>query len=612
MNDGFGAVIARSGLGAEDEGNGRKILQLAPLQLIIDRENAQGIHELAFVFMQALDLDIKDHGRGKGNAFTLQDLRAKLGFLFLLDCEESPAQSGIDHRIQILQPGKIGNETRTDGTFNQAAEFGVAQSQPAALSNSVGLVLEAVRIKFVPLGKDVVFQDFRMERSDTIRRMSSVNGESGHVHTAIQNDAQGRRGLFSCFFHLTAETGIDLPDDADNLRTNGRKQRKIPFFKGFLHDGMIGVGKSIPCNGKSFIKGYTIFTQQPDQFGNGHCRMSVIQLGCVFLCKERIVISVTSAIGTKQVLHRRGYEYILLFDAQLLSFFFRVIRIKEFRDIFSPILVCSSFRIFLVVEEGKIDFMQAFGLPQTKGTDIFGTIPDDRHIIRYGQHVSGFHPDNHCFILPPNGPGISKTCPVIRLLTLTAIHECLLKEAVTETESVSGQRDIAGDSAVQETCSQAPQATVSECVILNIFKCGKIHAFFCQESFCLIQNSHTVQVVEDQAADQVFHGQVGSLAAEKAGILLLFPDRGNRIHGGTRNRVMQLDGGSIPPSFVRLGYQTLFRISDQLLCVHFQLPPVCLSVQGTVFHDQVDSQGIRFHAPGPVASDSAGIVHPGF
>ena len=221
MNHSLGPVITRGGFRTENERNRGKILQLAAFHLVVDRKDAQGIHELALILVQPFDLHVKHHGGVQLDAFPPQDFIAELFLFLLLDGDELFAEGGIDHRSQLFQRVQVRDETGADFAFDEAAQFGIAKAEPAALGNPVCLVLETFGPDPVPVGEQVVLQDFRMQFRHAVCRMGSVNRQFRHMDLAVQDDTEGRRNLFSERFHFLAEPGIDLPDDCDNLRADG-------------------------------------------------------------------------------------------------------------------------------------------------------------------------------------------------------------------------------------------------------------------------------------------------------------------------------------------------------------------------------------------------------
>ena len=568
VNHGFGPIIAGSRLGAEDEGDRGQILELAMFELIIDGEDAQGVHELPLVFVQAFDLDIEHHGRIQRDVLLRLNFRGQLPLLFILDGDEPPAELVIDHGLQVLQLIEIRDEPGTDLLLQEAGKLGIAQAEPAALGDAVGLVLEAFRPDFVPLPEQIVLQDFAVQRGNAVGCMGGIDRQLGHMNPLALNDAQMRAGRFAELLHIRPEAGIDLPHDGYDLRTDGAEQGKIPLFERFLHDGVIRVGEGFPGDPEGFLEGNPVFAQQADQLRDRHGGMGVVQLGGNLPGKEGVIAAMAGTVSAQDILHGGGDQHILLLDPHLAAGFPGVVGIEELGNVFRLILGGGGFGVFLVIEQGKVDLMKAFCLPQTQGADVFCTISDDRHVIGNSQHIPGLHGDHHRLILPADGPRIAPAGPVIRLLRLPAFDKLLFEQPVAEPQPVTGQRDAAGDGAVQKAGGQPAEAAVAEGIILDILQNGEIDAPILQRLAHVIQQPHAVQIVVNKAAHQVFHGKIVGLPMGKPGILPLLPQRGNGIHRGAGNGIVELGCGSLLQGLVGFGHQPHLGIADQLCGVH--------------------------------------------
>ena len=87
MNDVLGDHIGRRGLRAENAGDRRgRLFPSADLQILVN--DVQGVHLLALVFMQALDLDVKNGFRIDRHAFLFLNVRGELLFIIHLDLPE--------------------------------------------------------------------------------------------------------------------------------------------------------------------------------------------------------------------------------------------------------------------------------------------------------------------------------------------------------------------------------------------------------------------------------------------------------------------------------------------------------------------------------------------
>ena len=398
MNNSLGTVITRCGFGTEDESDRGQITELSALQLIIDSQNAQGVHELALVFMETFDLNVENHIGIQRNSFPGQNLSTELLLLGFLYSTEFTAERFVYFRDKRLQFIQIRFKTGTDLIGNQFGKLRVAQAEPAALCDSVGFVLEPFRVKLIPVSKDIVFQNFTVQRSHAVGSMGGIDCKFRHVNPSVQDDAQRRGDFPAGFFHFTAETRVDLPDDGYDLRADRRQKAQVPFFQGFLHDRMVCIGKGVAGDEEGLLKGDAVLTQEADQLRNGHRGMRIVQLGGHFFGEEGIITSVTFPVCPQDILHRRGNQHILLFDTKLFSLFFSVVGIQELGDVLRLIFTGGSLCVILAVENRKVNFFQAFGLPQAQGTDILSPEPHHRHIIGNCQNVSCFHGNNHSFI----------------------------------------------------------------------------------------------------------------------------------------------------------------------------------------------------------------------
>ena len=94
---------------------------------------------------------------------------------------------------------------------------------------------------------------------------------------------------------------------------------------------------------------------------------------------------------------------------------------------------------------------------------------------------------------------------------------------------------------------------------------GSFHAFFRQKSPRLRQHAHAEQVVEDQPAHQIFHGNVVGLAAGETFFLLRLPERRESGHGRAGKSHMQLLRGGLVQLLVSLGHKVDFSVLYEFL-----------------------------------------------
>ncbi len=103
-DDGLGPVVARRGLGAEDEGLGRGEGGGVFLDAVVQVHQMEGVEQLPLVFVKPLDLDVEEGLRVQPDPFLLFDEGRQLPLLDLLDGYE-PLQHlpVVGVPLQLLQ-----------------------------------------------------------------------------------------------------------------------------------------------------------------------------------------------------------------------------------------------------------------------------------------------------------------------------------------------------------------------------------------------------------------------------------------------------------------------------------------------------------------------------
>ena len=108
VDDGLGPVVAGGRLGPEDEGRGGEVRELPGLELAVNGQDGQGVHELALVLVQALHLHVKEHLRVDEHALAVEDLRGELRLFQLLEPMEAVAEVVANAGTEGLQAVQVG------------------------------------------------------------------------------------------------------------------------------------------------------------------------------------------------------------------------------------------------------------------------------------------------------------------------------------------------------------------------------------------------------------------------------------------------------------------------------------------------------------------------
>jgi len=141
--------VGRSGFRTEDayQWNGRL---MTGFDLMILMDEVQQIQLLTFVFMQTLGLDIK---HSIGVDFHILSFQKPVGQIFFV----SFFYGGqfiqncfvVRKGQQFFQFGRILAETGADVLFQSGSQSRITFQQPAAECNTVGLVVEFLRVQFI-------------------------------------------------------------------------------------------------------------------------------------------------------------------------------------------------------------------------------------------------------------------------------------------------------------------------------------------------------------------------------------------------------------------------------------------------------------------------------
>ncbi len=133
--------------GKEKCPRGHLQLRILP-QPVVEHDDAQGVEELPFIFMDAFDLTIEDGVRINGLAALRLKPLGKLHFcraLRLADRVAEPLVAG--QFLELGQLGEIGNPAVADGLSDGVGERRVRQQQPPSRRDPVGLVVEPLGIQ---------------------------------------------------------------------------------------------------------------------------------------------------------------------------------------------------------------------------------------------------------------------------------------------------------------------------------------------------------------------------------------------------------------------------------------------------------------------------------
>ena len=363
------------------------------LKLVIQVHDMQDIQQLALVFMQSLDLYIKNRTGIHVNAVVLGNVFCQADLVLIFDVHEFLLILVVIHEgLKLFQLGQI-----RDPFIPQAYLIGqpvgqqrIGMDHESPLGNAVGLVVELLREHLIEVLELLLLQDLGMQGCYTVDGIAGHDCHIGHPDLSVIDDVH----LFDLFRHV--DTGIvialvnhalkpavDLLDDLIDPGQQLGEEVDGPFLQSFRHDGMVGVGNApggqVPC----LIPFQSIVVhQQTHQLRDCQCGMGIVHLEDQ-LVRQAGQILVPLQMLLQRCLQSRGYEEILLFQTQLLALPVVILGIKDITDGPGQGLLLNGLLIIALVKGLQREVAQRLGVPDPEGIYKTVVIADDRHIIGY-------------------------------------------------------------------------------------------------------------------------------------------------------------------------------------------------------------------------------------
>ena len=115
----------------------------------------QRVEMLALIFVQALDLNVKDGIGIHHGAIRLFEIAGRALLVLALDLLQLPQRRAVvRQRQQLFQLGRVGQVPAADMLFQKSREAGIGLGNPAAVGNAVGDVGKLAGHLLVKVPKD--------------------------------------------------------------------------------------------------------------------------------------------------------------------------------------------------------------------------------------------------------------------------------------------------------------------------------------------------------------------------------------------------------------------------------------------------------------------------
>jgi len=256
------SLISSSSLTGKDADLGDDSLALFRRHLAdgeIAVDNAEDVEELALVFVDTLNLDIKEGLRVdldlalKDLVYTIAEDALVAELCVVEGLEEVVRDDALGERLEKVQVADpfVGLESSGE----DCAEGRIALEEPAAWCNTVCDVDELVGPELSELVEGRVAEDLGVDGSNTVNLVAADNGEIGHADALGESLFDDRHAGDLLVVEATTSVLVDLSashveegevDVVDDLEVAGKEvfeHSDRPGLEGLREDGVVSVGE---------------------------------------------------------------------------------------------------------------------------------------------------------------------------------------------------------------------------------------------------------------------------------------------------------------------------------------------------------------------------------
>ena len=323
LDDGLCTAVTRSRFCTENVCFLSRLVVRVFKHFVVYIHNVKNVHQLAFVFVKAFYLYVK-------NAVSINDfilgvfqIVCKAALVMLLNCNKFIQIFIASEFFKSLKFGKVFFPAMTDSLCDELRKFFVCRKKPAALCNTVSLVVEFFRIQLVPVAKLLLLKKASVKLCNTVYAETCVNCKPSHIYFSVIDD--GHTTVFCIivrifFAQLNHKAAVDFFNNLIDTRKKTLENLNRPFFKRFCKNCVVCISKCVSYYVPGIVPAYVVFIHKDShKFRNSNNRMSIIKLDYVKVSKLAEISSVIGNIMAYQILKRCRREEILLLKAECFS-----------------------------------------------------------------------------------------------------------------------------------------------------------------------------------------------------------------------------------------------------------------------------------------------------
>ena len=329
--------------------------------LVVAADDVQHVQELPLVFVDALDLYVKEGFGVHFDAEFVFDVLSEAAFVFEFDATDFGAEGGIFfERVEFCQLLKVAAPVFTDVTVKHLRKAGVGKRDPAARGNAVRNVGEAFRPEAGKVSKEGFDHEVGVDFGDAVHFVRADNGQPGHAHAATaffvdDGDTADEVVIHALFAQFAQEVFVDFEDELQVARQDAADHFYRPAFQRFAHQGVVGVGEDFLTGSPGVVPLDGVFVDQDThQLRDGEHGVGVVQMDGDGLGEVGQVV-VFFEVTAHDILHRGGDEEVFLAQAQFAADSGGVVRVENTRDVFRGVLFFDSGKVVAFVEVAEVE-----------------------------------------------------------------------------------------------------------------------------------------------------------------------------------------------------------------------------------------------------------------
>ncbi len=358
-------------------------------QIVVIRNDVHRVELLTLVFVQTLHLNVENavYIQLYAGGF-LNVLRKALLVAALYLSELFEDALVVREYLELYKLGSILFKPVADTLGKQVGKLRVGLEQPSSVRDTVGDILELVRLVKVLKTENVILDDLRVELGNSVYAVRSRHAEICHMNFALLNDGHFSHliAVARSAHKLFAVTAVDLTDDLVNSRQNSADKVLVPLFKSLGHYRVVGVGEGAGDDMPSLIPAVAALVKEySHKLGDSERRVSIVYVDSDLLV-EIIEVAVNLHMAHYDIRNGSSAHKILLAQTKCLALRVIIVRVKHLGNRVRNVVRAERRHIIARVERSHIK-RHTLRAPQTKLGNAFAVVARNEHIIRNGVYA---------------------------------------------------------------------------------------------------------------------------------------------------------------------------------------------------------------------------------